>query len=171
MTNISGSMVPLSGRIEDELYQWFIALQYEGAKTNSDKLREALKELRAQHEGTSDFVTALSWFQRLTQSLRESLYAIERDEQAHSEVLTLLIEQITVMAAALLSSKAATKAEAAQIEEQLVRRAFAMTEALLRQAVTPSAAAIDTEVVRRHSQRTVDLAKLINLTQTGENNG
>lgn len=169
--NISGAMVPISGRIEDDLYQWFISLQFEGAKTNSDKLREALKELKSQHDGASDVVKAHAWLQNLVQPLRQGLSTVDRDELAHSEVMSILIEHLASMAATLISSRPQTRDEAAQVEEQLVRRAFAMTEALLRQAVTSSAAAFDPEVIRRHCQRTVELAQLINLARTGEKNG
>lgn len=168
---ISGSMVPISGRIEDDLYQWFISLQFEGAKTNSDKLREALKELKQQHDGAHDFITALTWFQNLAKPLRQSLSVVDRDEQVQSEVMSLMIEHIATMAATLIAARPQTRAEAAQVEEQLVRRGFAMTEALLRQAVTPSAAAFDPDVVRRHSGRAIELANLINVANTGEKNG
>ena len=160
--NISNSMVPISGRIEDDLYQWFISLQFEGAKTNSDKLREALKELKRQHDGTSDFVTAQAWFQNLCKPLRQRLALVDRDEKLHSEVMAVLIEHITALAATLISAQPQTKEQTVQLEEQLVRRSFAMTEALLRQAVTSSAAAFDPSVMRRHCERTVELAKLIN---------
>lgn len=166
-----GTMVPISGRIEDELYQWFISLKYESAKTNSEKLREALKELKLQHDGAHDFVTALTWFQNMVKPLSQSLSVVERDEMAHSEVMALLIENISAMAATLISSRPTTLAEAKQIEEQLVRRAMALTEALLRQGVTPSAAAFDDGVVRRHSSRTIDIALLINQAAKGEQNG
>jgi hypothetical protein len=168
---ISGSMVPISGRIEDDLYQWFIALQFDGAKTNSDKLREALKELKQQHDGATDIVTAQRWFQNLSAPLRQQLSIVDRDEHAHSEVMSALLDHVTAMAATVIASRPQTGEEAARIEEQLVRRAFAMTEALLRQAVTPSAAAFDSSVVRRHCGRTVELATLINTTTKGEKNG
>ena len=164
-------MVPISGRIEDDLYQWFISLQFEGAKTNSDKLREALKELKSQYDGSRDVVTALTWMQGLAKPLRQALSLVDRDEQTHSEVMSILIEHITSMAAMLVSSRPRTRDEAAQVEEQLVRRGFAMTEALLRQAVTSSAAAFDPGVVRKHCGRTVELSKLINLANKGEKHG
>ncbi len=167
----SSTMVPISGRIEDELYQWFISLKYDSAKTNSEKLREALKELKLQHDGTHDFVTALAWFQQMLKPLNQSLSVVERDEMAHSDVMALLIDNISAMAATLISSRPATLVEAKQIEEQLVRRAMALTEALLRQGLTPSAAAFDDGVVRRHSTRTIEIASLINQATTGGKNG
>lgn len=165
------TMVPISGRIEDDLYQWFISLEYPGAKTNSDKLREALKDLRRQHQSSEDFVEAQKWIQGMVDPLRQSLAVLERDRMAHSEVMAFLTEYIVAMAAVVLSARPKTIEEAAQIEEQLVRRAMAMTEALLRQALTPSAAAFDPGVVQRHSTRIIELATLINQARKGENNG
>jgi len=167
----SGVMVPLSGRIEDDLYQWFISLEYVGAKSNSDKLREALKELRLQHEASGDFVKAQAWLQGMTDSLRQSLAVIDREEMAHSEVFTTLIEYVITMAATLISARPAGTADAAQIEEQLVRRSMALTEALLRQALTPGAASFDPDVIHRHIGRSLELATLIKSTKQGDSNG
>lgn len=169
-TSFSGAMVPLSGRIEDDLYQWFISLDYRGAKSNSDKLREALKELRLQHEAATDAVKAQVWLQTKVESLRKALTVIDRDDAAHSEVLATLIDHIVSMSATLISAKPNNLKEAAEIEEHLVRRALALNEALLRQALTPGAAAFDPEVIGRHIKRTVELANLIHPTTKGDNN-
>jgi hypothetical protein len=166
----SVAMVPLSGRIEDDLYQWFISLEYAGAKSNSDKLREALKELRLQHEATADVVKAQAWLQEKMNALRTSLTTIDRDEAAHSDVFASLIDHIISMSAILISAKPANIKEATQIEEQLVRRALTLNEALLRQALTPSAAAFNPDVIGRHIKRTVELANLIHQTTLGDSN-
>jgi nucleotide-binding universal stress UspA family protein len=163
-------MVPLSGRIEDDLYQWFISLDYVGAKSNSDKLREALKELRLQHEATSDAVKAQAWLQTKMNSLRKALIVIDHDEAVHSEVFAVLMDHIVSMSATLMSAKPANLKEAAQIEDQLVRRALALNEALLRQALTPGAAAFDPDVIARHIKRSVELANLIHPTTKGDSN-
>lgn len=168
---ISGGMVPLSGRIEDDLYQWFISVDYAGAKSNSDKLREVLKEMRLQHQASEDFVKAQNWMLRMTAVLRQSLAEIDRDEMAHSEVFTAIIEHVIAMAAMLISARPTGAAEAAQIEEQLVRRTTALTEALLRQALTPEAAALDPQVINRHIGRSLALAQLINTNKQGDGNG
>lgn len=167
---MSQTMVPISGRIEDDLYQWFISLEYQGAKTNSDKLRESLKELRRQHQASADFVKAQTWLHAMSTPLRQSLAVLERDQTAHSEVMTFLTEHVIAMAAVILSSQPKTTAEAIQVEDQLVRRAMAMAEAMLRQALTPSAAAFDSAVIQRHSARLIELVTLINQAPKGENN-
>jgi hypothetical protein len=164
-------MVPISGRIEDDLYQWFISLDYPGARSNSDKLREAMKELRRQQEAGSDLVKAQAWMQSMTGPLRQSLALIDRDEHAHSDVFTILLEHVLAMAATVVATVPANAADAARMEEQLVRRSFALTEALLRQALAPSAVAFDPEVVRRHSKRIVEISTLINSSKQGEDNG
>jgi hypothetical protein len=50
---------------------------------------------------------------------------------------------------------------AVAIEDALVRRVFGVTEALLRQAVTTSAAAYEPTVVRRHAKQTIELSRLL----------
>jgi len=165
------TMVPISGRIEDDLYEWFVSLQYPGARTNSDKLREALKELRQQRDASANFLKAQKWLHSLTDPMRSALAVFEQDQASHSEVLASLSEHVTAMAAVVLSARIDSVDHARKVEEQLVRRAIDMTEILFRQALTPSAAAFDADVVQRHLTRLSELATLINRTKQGERNG
>jgi hypothetical protein len=138
-------METISGRVPDDLYQWFAELHVEGAFTNSDKLRELLARMKRQHEGSLDYVSAQSWFA----------------EGIRSEVLSTLADHLTALASTLVSAHPHTKEEAAALEEQIVKRVFAMAEALLRQGVTPRAPAYDPKVVRKHCAQTIELAKLV----------
>jgi hypothetical protein len=146
-------METISGRVPDDLYQWFAELHVEGAFTNSDKLRELLARMKRQHEGSLDYVSAQSWF--------ADVIALERDEGIRSEVLSTLADHLTALASTLVSAHPHTKEEAAALEEQIVKRVFAMAEALLRQGVTPRAPAYDPKVVRKHCAQTIELAKLV----------
>ena len=154
-------METISGRVPDDLYQWFAALDVEGAVTNSDKLRELLARMKRQHEGSLDYVSAQTWFADVIAPLKRGLTALERDEGVRSEVLSTLNEHLAALASTLVSAHPQTKGEAAALEEQIVKRVFAMAEALLRQGVTRSASAYDPRVVRRHCAQTIELAKLL----------
>lgn len=156
-----GSMETVSGRISDDLYRWFVSLRIEGAVTNSDKLRHILGQLKRQHDGALDYVSALTWFRDVTTPLRLSLSKLEQSESMHSEVVSALVEHLAALAATLVSAQTQNKADAITLEENLVRRVFAMTEALLRQAITSDASAFDPKVVRRHSAAVVELSKLV----------
>lgn len=151
----------VSGRIPDDLYQWFASLQIEGAVTSSDKLRELLAHMKRQHDGSLDLVSAQAWFRDVVTPLRTALTTLERDEGVHSEVVMQIVEHVTAAAAALVSAQPATNADVIALEDMLVRRAFGMTEALLRQAVTAKAAAYEPGVVRRHAKQTIEIARLL----------
>jgi hypothetical protein len=153
-------MTTLSGRVPDDLYQWFAGLAVDGAVTNSDKLRVLLAQLKRQHQGALDYASAQSWLRDLLAPLRRELSALERDEALHSELLTTLIEQITALCATLVSSHPINREAALALEETVVRRAFGLTEALLRQALTTQAAAFDPKVIRRHCTQSIELAAL-----------
>jgi hypothetical protein len=155
------AMETVSARIPADLYAWFASLEVEGAVTSSDKLRVLLAQLKRQHDGAMDYLSATAWFRDLTARLRQDTAAIERDSGVHSEVLNSLSEHLTAMAATVISAHPQTRKEAQVVEDQLVRRAVAMTEALLRQALTPNAAAYDPKVVRRHAASLAEMAQLI----------
>lgn len=155
------SMEPLSARIPSDLYLWLAQLQVEGATTNSDKLRVLLGQLKRQHDGAFDAVTAHAWARDLTARLRESLVRIELSSGQHSEVLNAVLDHIAATLAIVVSAAPSNEVEAAQLEDVLVRRAFALCEALLRQATTELASAHDRRVVRKHLSATVQLATTI----------
>lgn len=158
MASSTLTMEPLSVRIPSDLYLWLAQLQVEGATTNSDKLRVLLGQLKRQHDGAFDYVAAHSWARDITGRLRLALVRAEGASGRHSEVLGALLEHLTSSLALMVSQAPADDAEAAKLEDALVRRAFALCEALLRQATTTAAAAYDPEVVRRHMAATIELA-------------
>ena len=164
-------MEMLSGRIPADLYSWFASLEVEGAVTSSDKLRVLLAQLKRQHDGTMDYVSAMAWFRDLMARARQDLSAVDRDSGTSSDVVAGLLEHVCALAATALSSHPQSKREAQAMEDQLVRRALAMAEGLLRQAVTPSAAAYDPKVVRRHIGSVADLARLVSMNPSNPAEG
>lgn len=166
MTQVtSTTMEPLSARIPSDLYLWLAQLKVEGASTNSDKLRVLLGQLKRQHDGAFDFVTALAWCRDLAARPRAALAQLEAETGQHSEVLSQALEHISHAMALLISAEVASLEQAAQLEDKLVRRNFAHAESLLRQATTPGAAAFDTDVVQRHLSGTLQLAQAIQRLQ------
>lgn len=152
------SMTPLSVRIPSELYLWLAQLHVEGATTNSDKLRVLLGQLKRQHDGAFDYVAAHAWTRELMGRLRNSLVHAEGSSGKHSDIVSLVLDQLTGMLALAMSQAPADENAAAEFEEALLRRAFALSETLLRQGSTPHAAAYDPTVVRRLMAPTIELA-------------
>lgn len=163
----TATMSPLSARIPSDLYTWLTQLPLDGASTNSDKLRVLLSQLKRQHEGALDYGSAHVWLRDLLARQREALVRVEGQSQRHSEVLALLLEHLTAAWALLLSHPLNDEAGARGLEAALVRRALAMTEALLRQAVTPEAAALDPAVVRQQLAPTLALAQVLGTLGAG----
>lgn len=151
------SMEPLSARIPSDLYLWLAQLKVEGAATNSDKLRVLLQQLKRQHDGAFDFVAAHGWAREMTHRLREALVRIEGAEGRHSEVLAQLLDHVTTLMALVISQAPQDGAEAAKLEDALVRRSALMAETLLRQRT--GAQVFDPAVLERHLATTLTLAQ------------
>jgi hypothetical protein len=158
------TMVPISGRIPDDLYQWLATVQLEGATTVSDKMRVAVATLKRLHDGDSDYMGALSMYRDLGRSTRERIAALE-PEHGHSEVLAAVAEHAPALAAGMISAQIHSLADAKALEDQLVRRSMQLAETLLRQALTSHASAYDDQVVRKNTARVVELAQVISSTQ------
>lgn len=156
------SMEPLSVRIPGDLYLWLAQLQIDGATTNSDKLRILLGQLKRQYDGAFDYTAAHGWARDMTGRVREALVRIEGQGGRHSEVVSAILESSVATLALLVSNAPGDEGAAMKLEEALVKRAFALSEALLRQAATQSANAFDPGVVRRHMPVTIEIATAIN---------
>lgn len=137
----------------------------EGAVTFSDKLRMTVLKAKHLQAGGTDFADALSLQRELSQLTREEVADHEKNG-SHSEVMTIILEHIPLLSAALQASEAKEPAQAVELESQMVRRVFQLTEALLRQAVTASASAFDPLVIKKNADRLVELSNAISLIQS-----
>lgn len=72
-----------------------------------------------------------------------------------------MLDHVTTCLAIVVSNAPASEQEAARLEDLLVRRGFALSEMLLRQATTAQASAYDPGVVQRHAAATLELAQTI----------
>lgn len=160
-TPSSTTMEPLSARIPGDMYLWLAQLQVEGAATTSDKLRVLLGQLKRQHDGAFDYVTAHAWARDLLGRLRDALVRAEGESGMHSEVMVALLDHLSTSIALAMSQVPAGRDDAVRLEDAMVRRSFALCESLLRQATTPSAAAYDPGVVRRHAAGTLEIARAL----------
>jgi secreted Zn-dependent insulinase-like peptidase len=155
------TMVPISGRLPDDLYEWLATTTMEDAATVSDKVRVAVAHLRRTYVGDSEYLSALNLYRDLGRTTREAIAKIEVTEQRHSEVLAACFEHLPALIATLNSAQVADASAAKQLESQLVRRVMQLTETLLRQGLTVQAAAFDGGVVKQHIAQVRELAHLI----------
>ena len=160
----NATMLPVSGRLPEDLYQWLAALPLQGAATFSDKLREAIATLKRLHDGGADYVGALSMHRDLARPVRDGLAALEQARGMHSEVLAALLEHIPALGATLQSARIASEQDARALEAQLVRRALQLAETLLRQNLTAEAAAYDPAIIAHSAGRLIELAGRISAT-------
>ncbi|HVE52526.1 MAG TPA: hypothetical protein VNB23_04020 [Ramlibacter sp.] len=154
-------MVPISGRLPEDLYDWLSTFLVDGATTISDKMRIAVANLKRMHDGDSDYIDALSMYRDLGRGTRQDIAALERDAGQHSEVLAALMEHVPALVATLNAAQPKSVEEARQLEDVLVRRTMQLSETLLRQAITSRAAAYDPDVISKNAGRVLELARLI----------
>jgi|688.fasta_scaffold578494_2 hypothetical protein len=153
-------MLPISGRIPEDLYQWLSTVSFEGATTVSDKLRVAMTTLRRLQDGDQDYGGALDMQREMCKNLRHALTQMEF-EHGRSEVLAAALEHIPSLAATLCSARVKSAVEIRRLENLLVQRCFQFAESLLRQAVTQHARAYDPDVVNKHAPTLLELALII----------
>jgi hypothetical protein len=165
------TMMPVSGRIPDDLYQWLSTSSFEGATTMSDKLRAGLATLKRQLEGDADYDGALQTQRALGNKLRKQLARLET-AHGHSEVIATVLEHVPALMAAIASAQTEELTEARRLEDVLVQRSVQLVESLMRQAITRNARAYDPQVVTRHMSSMLELTTIIQqqATHTKEGN-
>jgi hypothetical protein len=162
----SGTMLPVSGRLPEPLYQWLSSTPIDGAATVSDKVRVAVSTLKRLHDGDTDYMGSLAMQRDLGRTTRDQIAALERKHGVHSAVLVAFSDHLPELMATLNSALVTNTRQASELEAQLVRRLFQLTESILRQAVTPEAAAFDVRVVHKHAPRLGDLVQAIISNET-----
>lgn len=163
-------MVPVSGRIPDDLYQWLSTTPVEGATTVSDKLRVAVATLKRLQDGDTDYNGALAMHRDLISNVRRQLAEME-PQHGHSEVLSTIMEHAPALAAALTSAQIKSLSDAIKLENQLTQRSLQLAEGLLRQAITRQARAYDGQVVIQNALALIELAQIIHHNSTKINQG
>lgn len=161
-------MMPVSGRIPEDLYLWLSSTPIEGATTVSDKLRVAVATLKRLQDGDTDYNGALAMHRDLNNTLRSQLAQIE-PEHGHSEVISTIMEHAPAIAAALTSAQVNNLTDARKLEDHITQRTLQLAESLLRQAVTRQARAYDGNVVTKHAQALIELADIIRNNSTTKN--
>jgi hypothetical protein len=154
-------VVPISGRLPDDIYAWLSTCQMESATTISDKIRVAVIALRDQYAAQADYTDSLARFRDLTVTARHQVATIERDSAAHSEVMAALFEHLPALMAMLAVGPYAHISEATQTEARLVARSLQLSETLLRQALTDKARAFDPKVIVKSAEQLLSLARLL----------
>jgi hypothetical protein len=160
ITNARTIMIPISGRIPDDLYQWLCTTPLEGAATVSDKLRVAVTTLKRLHDGDTDYNGALAMHRDLVSNARRQLAELG-PKHGHSEVLSTILEHTPAIAAALTSAQIKRLPDAIKLEDQLTQRSLQLAEGLLRQAITRQARAFDGQVVAKNAQSLIELAHIV----------
>jgi hypothetical protein len=92
---------------------------------------------------------ALGMQRDLVRNTRDQIASLERTAGVHSAVLAAFVDHVPGLVAMLNAAQVKDSASARELEEQLVRGLFQLTEALLRQVVTTEAAAFDVHVCCR----------------------
>lgn len=163
-------MQTISIRIPDEDFHWLLTLQEPGAKTPSERLRALLAKVRQQEAGMADPELCSAWMRELAQPFIDSVSALERRQQRHSEVLRAISERIPQIMATLVSSRLPADAgdgAAIAAEALLTRQCMQLFATLLRSAVTTTPPTYDKDVLSTHLPDIIELAGIIS-TRSGK---
>jgi len=151
-----GQMQTSPIRTPAEDFQVCQGLLEDSAQTPSEKLRALLARVRRHEAGPDATAAHGAWKHELVQPLADTIAALERWDEKHSQITPGLADQAPQSTASLAAKRA--RQEAVDIEAAaLARQCFRLLMAMLR------AAALMTPATRGHAVFDRDLPEIIEL--------
>jgi len=159
-------MQTVSVRVPDEDLEWLMALDIEGARNPSDRIRSLIAANRRQREGAADYLACVAMLRDFLRPFRDALSAAERREKVHSEVVAAIADSLPDIMAETIAFPPLpdddTAGEAlARIEADLTARTMRLLIRLLRLSITQTVPAYDPAVLDPHLAEVIDIADLI----------
>ncbi len=155
-----GKSVPFSVRLPSEDAEYVASLQIAGAVTASDKIRHIISDARQRREAQASFSDLVHRFEEEFKPTVDHLRAWERDAKVESEFLHFIADWLSPMCAEIACGPQ-SKDDLTSFEARIVRQASKLVEQTVRMAITNDAHCYDPSIIRDGSQRTVELARLI----------
>ena len=166
-------MQTISIRIPDEDFQWLLSLEAHGARTPSEKLRVLLARVRQQEAGLANPELCSAWLRGLVQPFVDAVYALERKQREHSDLISAVAEFTPQIMATLMSSRlSGENAQQAAVETEaiLAQQCYRLLTMMLRTAITSVPATYGKSVHERYMQEIIELANIISTSKAKESN-
>ncbi|GAA4892873.1 hypothetical protein [Ferrimonas pelagia] len=119
---------PVSARLDDADYDFLMGIEWNGATTQSEKLRELISFAKLYAEGQRNKEQALALADQLMAPLRQHLAA--------QTTPTPLLQQLSVHLPALIAPALLPQQDSADSEAQILRASEAWLDTLLRLTLT-----------------------------------
>jgi hypothetical protein len=161
-------MQTVSVRIPEDDLAWLSGLQLPGASSPSDKIRALIAEAQRRATGENDFVSCVALLREQVRPLQEATQTYEHATHCHSEIVTLLANQLPELMASLVTALPEGKrvAEMArEIEARLTAKAMRMLLGLVRLAVTQRPPAYDPAVLNPYLAELQELTQVIQIAR------
>jgi hypothetical protein len=154
-----------SVRVSDEDAEFLAALQIDGARTPSEKLRALIGRARAEANEGRDYEAALARLRAQLEPTAQRLRARELDGRQRSQLIHEVLQTLPDLAAFLMAGPApATRSRQEDLvafEQGVGDRAFRLIEAVLRLGVTEKAPCYNPDVVTQGAAGTLELSRVI----------
>ncbi|MEM9530356.1 MAG: hypothetical protein AAGA23_05520 [Pseudomonadota bacterium] len=163
---MSEKSVNLSVRLSEEDARFLRSLSMPDATNVSEKLRHIIGRARQREAGRHSYPAALKLVDQLLDPVRQQLLDFERRERVHSELLARVYEWLPDMLGYLLAGldqepDSDEMLDLAELESGIADRAFRLTEAVLRLALTEPNPCYEDDAISRRLPATLGLAKLL----------
>lgn len=158
----NANRIPLSVRISQEDADFIAQLQFDGASTPSEKVRELLKQARLAHTEQKNYDGVLTSSEQLLATARHEILTYEKELGVHSHIVARIFEALPDLMATMVADfpKTCNKAELVDFEKQAMWRIVRLMDSILQLAITGKGAGYD-DTVLNELDNSLALANLI----------
>lgn len=155
--------VPLSVRVSQADAEFLARVDLDGAATPSDKVRALLADARRRHDGFRDYAGCLAMANEMIAPTMHLLKELEKRCDIHSEPVAQLAEWLPETLAFFLTAfpddgEANDLMQIEALERGLTDRAFRLTQAMMRLAITDECEAYTPTIVADRVEPVLELA-------------
>lgn len=140
----------ISARLSQDDYDFLMDIDWNGARTQSEKLRELIHHVRRQTQGGASPGESYSNAQLSLLPTLARIKDVESTHQLHSALIEIVARALPDIIMTLQVPPSAARAEMLESERAIAQNVFRLIDQILRMGVTAQAPCIDPDIINRH---------------------
>lgn len=161
--------VPISVRIDQEVFDFITNLHINGANTPSEKIRELLTQARHSYERPHNYGSMLEYTETLLHDARHTILSCEKKMGVHSAILARVFEFLPDLLATLTTELPITNSTSDLIryEREVMWRIVRMIDNILQLAIMSKGVGYD-DTVLQELNNSLNLAQIVYHNRKGD---
>lgn len=151
----------ISARLSQEDYDFMMAVDWNGARTQSEKLREIIQHVRRETEVGANPGESFSNAQLTLLPTLTRIKNVESAGNVHSALIEMVVRALPDIIAALRLPDNASAQELLESEQSIAQYVFRLIDSVMRMGITPTAPCLDPHIIHQEITGLAPLMKAL----------